>query len=211
MPNNHNISTPATDTADAESMQADILGLAPDAMARRRMLLKSLGKGSSVIAAAAIPMHTLAATGTLAKTANGMRCTVSGNHSAIHSQTTVTNICIGYSPGYYHKVEHWPNYNSTTGIATNSVGSKAFTQNSTFSAVFGGGSTLGSSTLIFIMNNNQNNEAFHWIAALLNSLPGSPASNFPYSAQEVVAFYTSPEPMHTNALNFFKDYMEVHI
>ncbi|WP_295954242.1 hypothetical protein [Rhodoferax sp.] len=210
MSKNLNISTPETETTDAESMQTGVFGLTSDAMARRRMLLKSLGKGSSVIAAAAIPMHTLAATGTLAKTANGMRCTVSGNQSAIHSQTTVSDVCVGYSPGYYKMVSHWPNYNSTTTLATNSFDTKTFTQNSKFSDVFGGSSSIGSITLIDIMKSYPSSEEFHWIAALLNSLPGSPATNFPYFASKVVGFYLAAEPMRTNALNFFKGYMEVH-
>ena len=211
MPNNHNISATATETTDAESQQTDIPGLAPDAMARRRMLLKSLGKGTSVIAAAAIPMHTLAATGTLSKTANGMRCTVSGNHSAIHSQTTVTDVCVGFSPTYYQKVENWPNYIATVSLATNSIGIKVFTQNSKFSNVFGGSSSVGDTTLIDILKNYPSKEEYHWITALLNSLPGSPAQNFPYFPQEVIAFYTAADPAHTNALNFFTGYMEVHM
>lgn len=211
MSKNHPTPTPETGTADTESMQTGISSLSSDAMARRRMLLKSLGKGSSVIAAAAIPMHTLAATGTLANTASGKRCTISGTMSGVHSQNTVTAICEGYSPGYYKMISHWPNYNPTTTIATNTANGKTFTQNSTFTFLFGGTSTLGAQSLINIMLNYSSSDEFHWIPALLNSLAASPASNYPYSAKQIIDFYNSPEPARGNALNFFKQYMETHL
>ena len=195
---------PETEQAETELAAAVDTGLASDAMARRRMLLKSLGKGSSVVAAAAIPMHSLATARTLAITANGMRCSISGTMSAVHSQETTTNVCVGYSPGYYKKIEHWPNYNSTTGIATNTVKGKQFTQTKSFSSIFGAGSNSG---LLDIMVNSPSSDEFHWIAALLNSLPGSPAQNFPYSASQVVNLYSTN---YDNALKFFKGYMEVH-
>jgi len=56
-------------------------GLSSDALARRRMLLQSLGKGSAVVTAVSVPMHSLAAIGTLSVTANGKRCTISGTMS----------------------------------------------------------------------------------------------------------------------------------
>lgn len=61
MPKNLHTPMPETETSDTHST-----GLTSDAIARRRMLLKSLGKGSSVIAAAALPMHTLAGISTSA-------------------------------------------------------------------------------------------------------------------------------------------------
>lgn len=192
-------------TPDSEAAAPDATlshaGLSTDAMARRRMLLKSLGKGSTVVAAAAVPMHTLATT----VTSSGKLCSVSGTMSGVHSQVTNRTTCTGKSPGYYMKCDHWPNYNPVSGHATNYVGSKAFTENSTFQSVFGSGSTSG---MLFIMNNNQNTEYFHWIAALLNACGGSLAQNFPYTPQQVVNLYNSAEPTHTNALNFFKQYME---
>ncbi|MDR7377994.1 hypothetical protein J2X19_002673 [Rhodoferax ferrireducens] len=199
-----NTTRPETEQADVEQTTTLNTGLASDAMARRRMLLKSLSKGSSVVAAAAIPMHTLAGTGSLAVTANGKRCTISGTMSGVHSQETIKAVCVGYSPGYYKMISHWPNYNSTTGVATNSVNGKTFTQTTSFSTIFGGGSASG---LLYIMQNNPSSDEFHWIAALLNSLPGSPATNFPYTASEVLNLYTNN---YANALKFFKDYMEVH-
>lgn len=197
-----NTTSPETERADAEQTTAVNQGLASDAMARRRMLLKSLGKGSSVVAAAAIPMHSLATTRTLAITGNGLRCSISGTMSAVHSHETITNVCVGYSPGYYKMIEHWPNYKS--GNAINTVNSKPFDKDTLFSTIFGGGLATG---LLSIMQNSSNSDEFHWIAALLNSLPGSPASNFPYTASQVVSLYKTN---YVNALKFFKDYMEIH-
>ena len=199
-----NTTRPETEQADVEQTTTLNTGLASDAMARRRMLLKSLSKGSSVVAAAAIPMHTLAGTGSLAVTANGKRCTISGTMSGVHSQETIKAVCVGYSPGYYKKCEHWPNYKATTNNAVNTVNGKTFDKNTSFSTIFGGGSASG---LLYIMQNNPSSDEFHWIAALLNSLPGSPATNFPYTASEVLNLYTNN---YANALKFFKDYMEVH-
>lgn len=175
--------------------------LSTDALARRRMLLKSLGKGSTVIAAAVIPMHTLATT----VTTTGKLCTVSGTMSGVHSQVTNKIICTGKSPGYYHIYSHWPNYNVVSQTATNNVGNITFTGASSFASVFGSGSSSG---MLYIMNNDQNTEYFHWIAALLNAISSSQAQNFPYTAQQVIDLFKSAEPMHTNALNFFKNYLE---
>ena len=211
MPKNHPSSTSETKPSHAEPMHTVTSGLASDAMARRRMLLKSLGKGSSVIAAAAIPMHTLAATGTLANTANGRRCSISGTMSGVHSQNTVTNICTGYSPSYYCTISNWPNYDSTTRTATNSANGKTFTQYSTFTNLFGGNSTIGYQKLIDIMLKNSGSDEFHWTAALLNSLPGSLATNFPYTSIQVINCYNAADPTRTNGLNFFKQYMETHV
>ena len=203
MSQNQNIPTPeATKPA----------GLSSDAMARRRMLVKSLGKGSSVIAAAAIPMHTLAATGTLAVTESGTgtakRCTISGTMSGVHSQETVKDVCIGFHPSYYSTLANWPNYLSTGGgSATNSTGTFSFTEKSKFVEVFGGSSAQGNKQLILIMG-SISDEA-HWIAALLNSV-NTKANNFPYSATQVIAFYNSTT-QYSNALNFFKNYMETHL
>lgn len=91
-------------------------------VARRRMLLASLGKGGAVAVAVAVPMQSLASIGTLAVTANGKRCTISGTMSNIHSRETVTATCSGWSPAYYAILAKWPNYHVTNNPnAQNSV------------------------------------------------------------------------------------------
>lgn len=193
--------TSLSESAEQDKAPAAHSGLSSDAQARRRMLLKSLGKGSTVVAAAAVPMHTLATT----VTSSGQICTVSGVMSGVHSQVTNKAVCFGYSPGYYKMCSHWPNYNPVTGHAINYIGSKTFTDSSTFKSVFGSGST---SSLLNVLNNETNTEYFHWTAALLNACAGSLAKNFPYTPQQVIDLYNTGEPTHTNALNFFKAYLE---
>lgn len=185
--------------------------LSTEALARRRMLLKSLGKGSAVVTAVSVPMHSLAAIGTLSVTANGKRCTISGTMSGVHSKETTTAQCAGWSPGYYKMIEHWPNYNAATnpsGINTITGGSGNFNKDTLFSMLFGGGP---SEKLLVVLNNtNLYQNEFHWIAALLNGTTGSPAQNFPYSAAAVIALYKDTNK-RAAALTFFKDYMETHI
>jgi|CXWL01.1.fsa_nt_gi hypothetical protein len=181
----------------------DAPGAAPLATAdavRRRLLLKGIGKGSAVVAAA-VPIKSLAFTS--AVTANGKICSISGVQSAAHSAPTNLPTCGGLSPGWYKTISHWPNYNAITGIATNTVGSLVFTQNSLFNVVFGGGLN---STLMDILLNQASTDEFHWIAALLNGIRAPSGYVFPYSAAEVLALYAGPQ--RAEALAFFKGYME---
>ena len=77
------------------------------ALARRHLLLKSLGKGSVALAATAIPIRTLAVTPTLRVDGKEVRCSISGMQSVAPSRMTDTVACTGKSPGYWHKYEHW--------------------------------------------------------------------------------------------------------
>jgi hypothetical protein len=184
------------DTTDrlGETSQARVLG-AP--ISRRSVLFKGLGKGSAVLVAA-VPIKTLASTPSV--TANGKICTISGVQSAVHSASTNLPTCGGLSPGYYKMLEHWPYYSNTKYI----VGAKTFTQKSTFRYVFGGGLVQG---LLSIMQTQpNNNDEFHWIAALLNAIKAPAGYVFPYTAQEVLSLYASGQK--AAALDFFKNYME---
>ena len=206
-----NLKTPADDDIVLPVGSLSSGSSSDSSIARRRMLLTSLGKGSAVAAAVAVPMQSLAAIGTLSVTADGKRCTISGTMSSVHSKETTVAICSGWSPGYYHKINHWPKYNASTNpTASNAVngGSGTFNSTTSFSVLFGGGLSQG---LLDILNNNQNNEAFHWIAALLNGTTGSPAINFPYTAQQVIDLYKAGGTTRSNALAFFKNYMETHV
>ena len=207
-----NFKSPMSEDANSvvASEQPLSSGLTSDALARRRMLLKSLSKGSAVVAAASVPMHSLAAIGTLSVTADGKRCTMSGTMSGVHSKETTSAVCAGWSPGYYHKIEHWPNYNATnnpSGLNSITGGSGTFDKDTLFSALFGSGPNQ---KLLFIMTSvSLYQDEFHWIAALLNGSSGSPAINFPYSAASVIALYKDTNK-RADALKFFKDYMETH-
>ena len=163
---------------------------------RRRLLLRGIGKGSALLVAA-VPIKTLASTPSV--TVNGQICTVSGTQSAAHSKAKNLPTCGGLSPGYYKTIAHWPNFPNTT----YTVGMKTFTENSIFSAVFGGGKSV---PLLTILNNNANSDEFHWIPALLNAIKAPPGYVFPYSASEVLALYAGSQS--AAALAFFKGYME---
>ena len=164
---------------------------------RRRLLLRGIGKGSALLAAA-VPIKTLASTPSV--TANGQICTVSGTQSAAHSKAKNLPTCGGLSPGYYMKIQHWPNFPNTT----YTVAGKTFNQNTEFNVVFGGGQAVA---MLTIMNTTpNNNDEFHWIAALLNAIKAPTGYVFPYSASEVLALYAGSQS--AAALAFFKGFME---
>ena len=162
-----------------------------NALARRRMLLASLGRGSAVVAAAALPLKALAATPTVTSI-NGIglgapvRCTISGAQSGVHSKETITATCAGLKPISYDVTTAWPG-----GVI----------KTAQFSTVFGGSV---SGTLISIIKAPVSDNAY-WIAAFLNAQTGSLARNFPYTPPEVVALFNGPRKLA--ALAFFKTYM----
>ena len=184
--------------------------LSATALARRKMLLTSLGKGSAVVAAASVPMHSLAAIGTLSVTASGQRCSISGTMSAVHSNQGSLPPCTGRSPNFYKFVSNWPNYSgSTNPTAMNVVtgGTFGFSSNTKFkdNGLFGSGPAV---SLIDILNGvGSDPDAIHWVTALLNGTSGSTAANFPYTAQQVIDFYNNPA-RRADALHFFITYME---
>ena len=167
-------------------------------VARRRMLLASLGRGSAVVAAAALPLKALAATPTVTSI-NGIglgapvRCTISGAMSGVHSKETITATCAGRKPSSYGP--------PTVSIPAPWPGS--VNKSAPFNAVFTSSET---STLINIIQTNSGSDNAYWIAAYLNAqTTGSPASNFPYTPPEVVALFNGPRKL--DALAFFKTYM----
>lgn len=169
---------------------------------RRRLLLSGVLKGSA-LAASAVPIRSFADTSSI--TADGRICTISGTQSAAHSQKSTLPPCKGWSPGYYKKVEHWPNYNAST----NPLGANApngvppFNINTPFNIVFGG---TNSKTLIYIMGNVENSVEFHYIAALLNAIKPPAGFVFPYSPSKVIAIYNSPQ--RASGKDFFYNYLE---
>lgn len=212
MPKNLDSLKPTVEPSDTAAPTSEAYASAAHALARRRMLVKSLGKGSAVVAAASAPMHVLASLSITANntdpTLNGRRCTISGGQSGVHSKETTTFVCAGKSPGYYHMINHWPGYVSGAVSPTYNVGNISFNSNSTFSSVFGPGSGLGSIKLFdFFTSAYANTGERHWVAALLNALPNSQAINFPYTAAQVIALYSGPQS--AAALAFFKTYMEL--
>ena len=172
-----------------------VSALSSDALARRHMLLKSLGKGSAILAAAAVPIHSLAAPVTI-KTTDNTQCIVSGMGSAIHSATTVTGTCQGTKPSNYADPTKWPGYSAKkNGNFTFVVDSKQYTQGTKFKSVFGGSNISTLTDIMAGIAGSSNDQV--WIAAWLNAGAGynnafgSTAQNFPYSPSQVVARYQS--------------------
>ena len=174
-----------------------------NAVARRRMLLASLGKGSAALALV-VPIQTLAVTTIVGGT---KLCTVSGVQSLVGSHPLGTpTICQGNAPTYFQTLANWPGYNPSTKVATFTVGNSNLTNNSKFSDVFTGG--VGT-TLDKVLANTQTSDNAVWVTALLNALKNRAGFNFPYTPSEVVAFYTNVDPLKKKqALDFFRGYMQ---
>ena len=190
----------ANNSTPSDTAEANRPTLSPDALARRQMLLKGLGKGS-VVLAATVPLQTLAGQSLL--TFDGKhQCSVSGMHSGVHSATpTNTPVCGGYSPGWWKQV----NDAGTAPRRTWPLLPNGWTYNTKCSAVFSLHPLSGNPTLFEVMRNFPNTDEYHWICAWLNAL--SQSFNFPYTGQEVLDFYYSPS-QYADALAFFKTYME---
>ncbi len=216
MSDNQKKSEIESSSGQAEGM-ASAGKLVAESLARRKMLLTSLGKlgkGAAVVGAVAAPMQSLAAIGSLSLTADGRRCTISGAMSAVHSnQAAGLPVCSGRRPSFYADVANWPNFNAGTNpLATNGVtgsgGTFTFNKDTKFNnnGLFGSGSTL---TLINLLQTASTSDFGYWAAALLNGTMGSAAgmnTNFPYTAQQVIDLYNNPA-RQADALNFFKNYM----
>ena len=172
--------------------------LSTNALARRNMLLKGLGKGS-VVLAATVPLQTLASQSVFTYngpgTATQIRCGVSGMTSGVHSRDVTSSQCYGYSPGYYHKKEHFPSGTNPDALIT---------------AVFPGCTVkVGGKvpTLLQVMNITPRIAEFHWLAAWLNAQPGSPAMLYPYTGSQIQGFYAANDAA---AYSFITTYMEKH-
>lgn len=177
-------------------------GLSADAQARRRLLVKGLGKGAAVVAVAT-PIHTLAAPVIVG---GGKLCTVSGVQSNVGSGRTggMTSTCSGYTPLHYNTLANWPGHSA--GTATNTVDGITFTQTTPFNAVFGG---ADATPLLTVLTATPGSDNAAWVTALLNAISNPAGFNFPYSPHAVRAFFLDPVPANVmNALNFFKGYMQ---
>jgi hypothetical protein len=196
-----------------QTEQSQATSVSSTGAARRRMILASLGKGSAVVAAVSVPMQSLAAIGTLSVTATGQLATVSGAMSGVHSAPTTKEISAGWNPSYYSDITKWPNYDATSnpkGRNAINGGSGNFNKNTLFSILFGSGT---SEKLIDILGRSSGTaDEASWIAAVLNGTHGSraEATNFPYTAAQVIAFYKAGGLTATNALAFFQGYMQTH-
>lgn len=189
--------------------QAKVEALCAAAIVRRRMLLKGVGKGTAILAAT-VPIQTLASQSVL--TPDGLhQCSISGAQSGVHSATTTTTVCGGYS------IAHWGAGNGG-GNNGNSPPSNSWpTLPSSWTFATSTNLVLTSSsltvTLIQVLRASPSSDEAHWICAWLNALweeqhPGT--LHFPYTGAQVLAFYNqgSASQTYIGALAFFKTYME---
>jgi hypothetical protein len=191
-------------TNDNEITSETLDQLSSMAVARRRALLRGVGKGAAVLAATA-PLQTLAGQSLL--TFDGKhQCSVSGQHSGVHSATpTNTARCSGFRPDYWGQP-------ATSGPGPLRTWPTDYRQK--FINIFTQSGFSNSITLFQVMQNNgqfTNADERHWLCAYLNALASATSSlNFPYSAAQVLAYYNTGKgsTVYLDALKFFTDYME---
>lgn len=170
----------------------------PLSLGRRAMMLKSLGRGSSVVAAASLPVHVLAQTPTIVIKGTNTRCSISGMQSGMGSRVpAVSQTCTGKSPGYWHNPDNW----TPAQIAVIRASSRP-----TFNSFFGSPTTTnGHNTLEAYLRTTgekyrgqvkglNNTDDWHWICAWMNAMANGSGGvqNFPYTAPEIVEMYRDP-------------------
>lgn len=183
--------------------------------ARRRALLKGLGK-TAAIAGAAMPLRSLAGSGRmrLKKTDNkNYNCSVSGNMSVMLSTgADALPQCSGKPPSHYcsnngrcdnddkARWTNWWNDGASAVCYKNTARTLYCRPTTSFNSVFGS----GPSTMIGALCNLAiPTEETHWVTALLNS--NVRETTFPHSPEQVIALYGSSN--RAAAYAFFKDWM----
>lgn len=162
------------------------------ATARRRALLKGLGRGTAVLAAT-VPIKTLA----------GQLCPSSGTMSAQVSQgiSTSASCPTGFAPS------HWSQASAKNSRSSINNWPPKTDQTAKYNSIFV--QSNSDKQLIKILTDQPDSDESHWICAWLNS---KAVSNFPYSADKVISL--SDPAFHTqyvNTLTFLKKYMESKI
>ena len=185
---------------------ASELSAAPAQVSRRRALLKGVGKGAAVLAAA-VPIKSLATT---TVTADKHLCSVSGSMSGVRSVTTGMVTCGGRKFSLYKPVGSWPIDGMSQEVVNN--GTSNFLRSTTnFGAVFGNGLTGAAYTMATMFGAGVSDataiDEAHWIVALLNA-KNYPAT-FPYTPAEILAQYAAGGATRLNALTFYKTHMEL--
>jgi hypothetical protein len=203
--------------------------LSSAAVARRHALLKGLSRGS-VLLAASVPLQTLASGSVLTDPAGGpqVKCSISGQMSGVGSQTTSSEVCNGYSPGYWKFPDKhpwpFPAEPDTPCVdifkyCTLMMPDPSAPVTVTTTPGKGKGKPLPPppvadvpASLVYVMqHNNLDQDHFHWIAAWLNGLAQTSGFNYPYSGDEILAFYNGTGPYSADvALDFIKKYLEIH-
>ena len=194
-------------------------------LARRKAILKGLGK-TAAVAGAAVPLTTLAgARLRMVENGRSMHCSDSGQGSVLMSGA-VGNIplCSGETSSFYGKytrvdttapgvdptADEWPNAavkpvtkdhwkrwpnNGTNAYVIGKNGNQ-YTPAATFAAVFGGGSSTLLGTLLLTMPSSAEAQ---WLTALLNAQKKFPAS-WPHSTAEIFSQYSGSNAARALAL-----------
>jgi len=199
---------------------------APEAHAKRRALLKGAGV---VAAAGGTPLIAMATDGRRLVTNIGkgnspsIVCSLSGWQSFQNAQRTgqyqdgkflsgtpSTNVCGGYSPGWWGQTNQIKAKRWTGGMA--GLPDVPYT-----TALPGGTRTVGGTTATMwqLMSDSafSSHDDRHWLGAWLNarsnevSYPYNANDNFPFSSQQITSFYMEG---NADALALIKTYLELH-
>ena len=160
-----------------------------DATARRRALLKGLGRGAAVLTAT-VPIQTLA----------GQICPSSGTMSAQMSQgiAPAANCPSGFS------VAFWAETTADNPPAPKNKWPTGASHLAKYRDVFH--SSSNNKTMLHIMTDPSYSDEKHWICAWLNS---QAVPDFPYRTSRVVDLANPDYRLqYTDSLTFLKKYME---
>lgn len=194
MHNEPNSRLPGEGQPAAEANEAQ----APQSVARRRALLKGLGKGGAALAAVA-PIQSFA----VPKLNDGRVCSLSGLQSGVTSHTpSSATVCQGWPPAHFVAVSKfqeafdWPA----------GVGGVDAAATLTFADIFRGSDTR---FVIDILRGRPpvmsgDDEKRYWIAAYFNAWITS--NNFAYSPGAVISQYQNTAKAG-DYLNFYMTYM----
>jgi len=163
-----------------------------DATARRRVLLKGMGRGAAVLTAT-VPIQTLA----------GQVCPSSGTMSARVSQGTApAESCpSGFSAA------HWSESNNSNPPTPMKKWPNGAAHSARYNSVFL--ESHNNKTMFNIMKDPVDSDERHWICAWLNSYA---VPKFPYTPSKIIALSNPLYSMQYNdSLTFLKKYMESRI
>lgn len=215
MPDSNPESGRATSPADAESAAPGGV----QTIARRKAILKALGK-TAAVAGVASPLSSLAAA-RLRYESNGKnyQCSVSGNMSVLRSVNPASvPVCSGKSPVSYRSkdgsctdagatVANWPMWPvlSVNGVnkpvchTQAGQGGTPYLPTAEFRAVFGSGKGKRIGKMI-----NDGDADAHWVAALLNATKYP--TTFPHTPEDVIRQYNDPAKQAA-ALSFYQQHV----
>lgn len=163
-----------------------------DATARRRALLKGLGRGTAVLAAT-VPIQTLA----------GQLCPTSGGMSAQLSQGISTSASCPSG----HSTSYWSQKNSKNSRSSSNNWPEKTDPAAAYNSVFV--KSNNHKSMLEILTESPDSDESHWICAWLNS---KAVPDFPYSSEKVIALSDSTyRSDYANTLTFLKKYMESKI